>query len=240
VWFDNELWISGGATGTDNTTQFADVWHSADGGSWTRATQNAAFGERTAHTMVTFNGQMYVIGGVSGTTILGDVWRSSDGVTWTLAAAAPFDPRYRGRAEVFGGRLWIFGGTNTSGPLTDAWSTADGVTWRLETATVAPLPRYGFMLTAHAGRLYISGGSTLTGGLVHYNDVWSSADGITWTQVTAGPRFTPRRLHGFLSFDNKLWVLGGVDAKYPYNDIWSSADNGVNWRMRYAGELNIP
>ena len=139
--------------------------------------------------------------------------------------------------------MWIFGGKSSSGTLADAWSTDAGVSWRLETASVAALPRTDFALAVHAGRLFISGGFVLTlpGGTITYrDDVWSSVDGIAWTQVTAGPRFSPRRSHGFLSLNGSLWVLGGVDRQHPFNDIWSSDDNGVNWRMRYAGEFSIP
>jgi len=244
VWFNNQLWISGGASGADNATQFADVWNSADGGTWTRATQNAAFGQRYAHAMVVFNNEMYVIGGIAASTYQSDVWRSRDGVTWTqVTASAAFGARYRAKPAVFGGRLWIFGGSSASGVLNDAWSTADGANWQRETGTLTPQARSDFGLTIHGGRLFLSGGFAVVppnGTPTYYDDVWSSADGITWTQVTTGPKFSGRRSQGFLSFDDKLWVLGGFDDKYPRNDVWSSDDNGAHWRMRYAGAMRYP
>ena len=44
------------------------------------------------------------------------------------------------------------------------------------------------------------------------NDVWNSADGAAWTQVTAGAMFSARRDHASAEFDGKMWVAGGHDG----------------------------
>ena len=64
------------------------------------------------------------------------------------------------------------------------------------------------------------------------NDVWSSSDGINWTQATANAPWTARQEYTSVVFNNKMWVLGGYDGSYK-NDVWSSSD-GVNWTQATA------
>ena len=59
------------------------------------------------------------------------------------------------------------------------------------------------------------------------NDVWSSSDGVTWTQESASAAFPVRADHQVVAFNNKLWLIGGYDGSRK-NDVWSSSD-GVNW-----------
>ncbi len=63
------------------------------------------------------------------------------------------------------------------------------------------------------------------------NDVWSSADGQTWTQATAQAAWSPRAYHQAVALNGKMYVLGGGNYVPTYearNDVWSSTD-GVNW-----------
>jgi len=63
------------------------------------------------------------------------------------------------------------------------------------------------------------------------NDVWSSADGITWTQETAGAQWAARRSFGcfVLPGIDKIFITGGFDQSGNcLNDVWSSAD-GKQW-----------
>lgn len=64
------------------------------------------------------------------------------------------------------------------------------------------------------------------------NDVWSSNDGVNWTQVSANAGFSARSDHQVVSFNGKLWVIGGWDGSMK-NDVWSSSD-GVNWTQETA------
>ena len=63
------------------------------------------------------------------------------------------------------------------------------------------------------------------------NDVWSSADGKNWTQVTKNAEWSPRAYHQAVVFAGKMWILGGgnyVPEYHSLNDVWSSED-GVHW-----------
>jgi len=62
------------------------------------------------------------------------------------------------------------------------------------------------------------------------NDVWSSTNGIFWTeevQNNSPTSFTKREKHTTVVFQNKIWVIGGSNGN-PINDVWSSSD-GINW-----------
>jgi hypothetical protein len=91
--------------------------------------------------------------------------------------------------------------------------------------------RRGHASVVFDDKLWVIGGRTL---YIEFplNDVWSSSDGVTWTQVTVSAAFPGRRGHTAIVFDNKIWVIGGIndstsEAEY-LNDVWYSSD-GINW-----------
>lgn len=64
------------------------------------------------------------------------------------------------------------------------------------------------------------------------NDVWSSSDGVNWTQELANAPWLARAYHNAFVFNDRLWVIGGGNYQPNYfamNDVWSTAD-GVNWQ----------
>ncbi len=87
-------------------------------------------------------------------------------------------------------------------------------------------------------RMWILGGwaDDPAGGKAHvgYNDVWSSTDGLRWTQVRPN---TPnnagvwdvRHCGGYVVFNNRMWIVGGDPLLKHYQpDVWSSTD-GATW-----------
>ncbi|MDZ7718756.1 MAG: hypothetical protein U5K72_08075 [Balneolaceae bacterium] len=66
------------------------------------------------------------------------------------------------------------------------------------------------------------------------NDVWYSTDGVQWTQATDDAGFEPRVGHKSVVFDNKIWVIGGLQRTdgedIHFNDVWYS-ENGIDWTM---------
>ena len=57
------------------------------------------------------------------------------------------------------------------------------------------------------------------------NDVWSSSDGVTWTQVTSAASWSGRYRFGALAYSNQMWVLGGctaISTATYTNDVWFS------------------
>ena len=58
------------------------------------------------------------------------------------------------------------------------------------------------------------------------NDVYSSSDGVNWSQVTKQAAWSKRYGHATIAYDNQLW--GGYGA-VPLNDVWRTS-NGRSWR----------
>lgn len=169
-----------------------------------------------------------------------------------ITMTAPFAPRDGAGALVYKERMWLIGGWNSRNELyfpldcvNDVWSSADGASWKLERSNTFGTPafdpdsewegRHTAGYAVHRDRMWIVGGDPIQG---HYqNDVWNSADGINWTHVNKGQPvpWEPRVLHYTVSFQNKLWVMGGqtlpqhapAEERF-YNDIWNSED-GVHW-----------
>ena len=54
----------------------------------------------------------------------------------------------------------------------------------------------------------------------YFNSVWSSADGNNWTLETEHAGFSPRYGMGVVTFQNKIWVLGGVGGFNNPDDVW--------------------
>jgi len=51
---------------------------------------------------------------------------------------------------------------------------------------------------------------------------------IPATPVTANADFSGRPEHTSVVFNNKMWVIGGIDGGNRLNDVWQSSD-GITW-----------
>ena len=68
------------------------------------------------------------------------------------------------------------------------------------------------------------------------SDVWSSADGLNWSQETANAAFLRQADHQALVFNDKLWVIATGEYRLNINGVWSS-DDGIDWRLGLAGDF---
>lgn len=91
-------------------------------------------------------------------------------------------------------------------------------------------PRDGAGAVAYRGRLYLLGGYLRRG--VRSSDVFATADGKEWEEITPKAAWRERSLHGTVEFRDRMFVLGGVSANADasFNDVWSSSDGG-NWTL---------
>ncbi|HET7630439.1 MAG TPA: hypothetical protein VFK03_03630, partial [Candidatus Saccharimonadales bacterium] len=229
--FNGKMWVMGGATGGAFPTYLNDVWSSSDGVNWTRATASAGWAGRTSAYHFVYDNKMWIAGGYDGSGLLHDVWYTSDGANWTRATtAAGWSARSDGGSVVFGGKMWVLGGY-TGSTARDVWWSTDGANWTRATASAGWSARSDMENTvlAYNGKMWMIAGSTNAGTSGVKNDVWSSTDGITWTQATASANFAARFDAVGAVFNGKMWIMGGQNSgSATLNDVWSSTD-GVTW-----------
>jgi hypothetical protein len=153
----------------------------------------------------------------------------------TLVSLHKFPARTGSEMVTFHGKLCVVSGQKTDIAYTsDVWSSHDGIAWTLETADAGFAVRNRPQLVVFNDRLWMIGGNGAGPYVkdVWRNDVWSSADGVTWRQETAAAAFSGRFNHSAVAFKGKMWVIAG--GVYPGgtggNDVWSSVD-GINWTL---------
>lgn len=232
------------------------MWNSADGKSWNLVKANtfldAKFdpakdweGRHTAGYVV-LKDKMWIVGGdVNQGHYQPDVWNSEDGKRWTQVNAGkpvPWGPRALHFTVAFADKIWVMGG-QTVPPFAksdeifhrDIWKSADGVTWEKVTPKEPFWSQRGMIggsVVLH-GRMWVLGGGTYDTPKIpdrkFFNDVWSSADGVTWTRHSEEAPWQARQYHDVAAFDGRMWVMEGYYKDGGNRkDVWYSAD-GLNW-----------
>ena len=209
--------------------------------SWVKV-GNAQWQPRDSQGELVFGDKLWVFGGWFNSYAAPprDVWSSTDGKTWELVTKeAPWKYSDLPMSITFDKKMWLMGGWYNGrlkghGATNEVWSSTDGKDWKLETPKAGWTPRIASALVEFKGKMWILGGTEN-----YYfgdekslkNDVWSSADGKTWTQATADAGWAPRAYHQAVVLNDKIYVFGGGNyspKQYVYNDVWSS-DDGVKW-----------
>ena len=242
---NGKLWVLGGqgATAGIPGPPSGDAWSTTDGVTWTpENVSNLTSGYLMP--VVQETGKVTLFGGIQG-AFSNNVWQTTDGTNWSeLSTDAPFSPRLTTGTD-FNGQMWVIGGEGTrdlSGKSVrnDVWRSSDGLNWSRVTATGAIFSaRDGHAVVVFNNKLWVIGGwddAASTGGTgTRVNDVWSSPDGVSWTQQnpTGGNIFSPRWGHAAVVYAGKLWVIGGdVATGTPSdtlaNDVWYTTD-GTTW-----------
>ena len=210
--------------------------------SWAQATSEANWSARSGAASWVFDGKMWIAGG----SYTRDVWYSYDGVNWVQATtAAGWSGRSGAASWVFDGKMWLAGGTSSSTSyFNDVWYSENGIDW-VRTTSAAGWSVRGYPVGwAFNDKMWIMGGyyyyftTVGTGTKLHhyysYGDIWSSTDGITWTQETSplGSRYAA----SVWVTNDRVWLGGGIQNRgtagnpnWAYiNDIWCTLD-GVTW-----------
>jgi hypothetical protein len=202
-----ELWVFDGN----------NVHHSPDGVSWTQEADAPYPAARCYHNAVSWLGKIWILAGDDG---LNDVWSfEHGGAGWVReVAVAPFQERERAAAVVFLGDLYLMGGESTASynSLNDIWRTSDGLLWTQVAAHAPWSVREGLGASILGSELTVVFGYPA-------DDVWRSPDGNTWYQVVQDVEPLASRRAPLVTYDNRLWSLGGWAT-----DAWFSED-GVTW-----------
>lgn len=200
------------------------IYESRDGRRWLSHEHDATWGQSYGAAHASYRGALWRVGGfvevANRRILLNEVWRSDDGRSWErVLSGAPWAPRARAHLVPFRDTLWLIGGEPNDRV---SWFTVDGVTWGAR--PVAGLPELNPQgVVVHRGALWILGHGAWESAT---NDVWSSADGVSWTRVASAAAWPARTGAGFGVLQGQLWVIGGAGRR----DAWSSAD-GVHWRL---------
>ena len=159
---------------------------------------------------------------------------------WVKVAEAPWQARDSQGEVVFGDKMWIFGGWYDSfqpAPR-DVWSSVDGKEW-IKVTSDAPWKHSDLSMSiTYHDQMWFMGG-WYNGRLPDHsasNAVWSSTDGAEWKEVTPQADWTPRMASALIVFQDKMWLLGGIEDYYfgteasLKNDVWTSTD-GKDWTL---------
>ncbi|MBL0317559.1 MAG: T9SS type A sorting domain-containing protein [Flavobacteriales bacterium] len=212
---------------------------------WEEVNSNCEWLPRDGAGLLVFQDKMWLLGGwnpfveawMPGNTC-SEIWNSTDGQTWNFVGDAPWQGRHTAGWLVHDDMLWIIGGDWNSGvQQMDVWNSIDGITWNQVLDTLPMEARMTHMVASLGDEMIYFGGQTLTFldfvGAELYNDVWSSHDGINWTEKTNHAGWHPRgQVEGQFVRNDTLWLIGGgtYDARYMYSDVWNTTD-GINWTM---------
>jgi hypothetical protein len=204
---------------------------------------------------VVFEEKIWIIGGDANQgSHQSDIWNSKNGVDWTLVNDGrnlPWKPRALHLTFVFNNRIFVVGGQTMHRFIdpesdiddvyyNDVWSTTDGIDWikhHTNLPTWSPRGGIGGNLVFR-DRIWIVGGFTYDNDVSRrrvYSDIWSSPDGndwkkecdiADWAMADGGLEY-----HDIVTFDDKLWVIGGYKrTSGNSNEIWYS-DDGIRWNQ---------
>lgn len=223
VYFKNKLWVLGGFTNNINASldveedvSYNDVWASNDGGlTWVEVLAEAPWDKRFYHTATVYKNKMWVIGGrplgyIGYPYFYNDVWYSENGIDWVEATGdAPFYVRYKHTSLVYKNKIWVMGGAMEANThRNDVWYSSDGISWTEATAEAEWEKRGGHDAVVFGGKMLVLGGERYLPIVEHFSDVWSSENGVTWSEI-GSPEWSERFGHQVIEFNGDLWLYGG-------------------------------
>ncbi len=239
--FRDRMWLLGGWVDSFHEPP-RDVWSSADGVNWQRSSEQAPWKHSDFAMSTVYRDRMWIMGGwhngrLPDASASNQVWSSSDGAQWQqVTDRAAWSARMAAGCVVFQNKMWILGGTeqyyfgSDASLRNDVWCSEDGKEWKLVTAQAPWAARAYHAAVAFDGKLWVYGGGNYLPNYAALNDVWCSADGVTWTEVTKHAAWSPRIWFSAAVYRDRMWVLGGWsnNPSENWNDVWYSKD-GRTW-----------
>jgi hypothetical protein len=231
VVFQEKIWVLG-TFELPNPNSSVDphirnfLWNSENGVEWTQVADSIPVLGRRHPTFAATSDRLFILAGerISPWT-LEEAWISDDGLAWTQAVTPVYATR--SAATAFQGRLWLLAGGSTlmGNHQIHNRSTLDGSLWQEESTAIGMLPRMDPVAAEHQGDLWMLGGVSVDSLFNHTQrrDSWKSANGRDWTRVDALTPFTARTGARLISYQGKLWLVGGQLAENSLvftNDVW--------------------
>jgi len=240
--FNNRMWI---------TDIEGNLFSSPDGAKWTLVTDRAPWKGRHAAGGAVFKEKIWVMGGLQNGQLLNDIWSSPDGAQWKLEtdrAAWPKRQIHNNLMEL-DNKLWLIGGSISGSSYypfqayNDVWNSTDGVHWKKVIGNAPWTPRIWSSSVVYKDRLWLLGGFRSEPVWENLGDVWYSADGANWRQLTAVPacRHSGNNNVPVAAVANSIWTRRHEASAYVFNDaIWMAGGmvwplvNDV-WRLEITG-----
>jgi hypothetical protein len=228
-----------GGTMQDNP-YYNDVWSSTNGVTWSSVTTQAwpqvagyMIG-RSNFGYTNYNNNIWVVGGriLSNDVMSNPTTQSGsntiDGSNWTNAEVALSASVDTPGLISYNGKLWLLGGgTNTVYNYDGTWHhVCQYVNPHYSKCNADWSARQSFGITIFNSRMWVAGGSAIVGsGTAYYNDVWSSTDGINWTEATASAPFVATDTINLFAYGTKMFAY--IQAT---QELWSTTD-GASWTI---------
>lgn len=190
------------------------------------AASSTRWSARKDFTSVVFNDRIWVMGGHDGSKALNDVWSSADGVTWQEHITSNiWSARFNHSSVVFNDKIWVIAGFESSyAQPKDVWNSSDGENWTKVSSIIVSMGSDKILSFVYDSKIWI----------INDSNIYRSSDGISWTKVS-NPKLTGNSNIWFgvdyssiLTFDSKIWELGGYDPFGTQNRVWTSTD-GYQW-----------
>jgi len=239
----------------DNGASLSEFYSSSNGLQWNKKLLSSAgnlssISNRRMATLCNFSDQYFVFGGLTDRSGF-DVWHSFDGKDWRqlTESVVGYKKSYGAAVLKMGNSYYLIGGLRyVQGDLqkSDVWLSSDLIHWQLLSDNCPWTSRItSNCCVVFKGKIWIVGSGNLSlnnsssNNIV--NDIWESSDGRTWSLVTKFADFQPRISHKIHVFDDKLWIVGGINSSGQYcNDVWFSIDGHVwtEYHSRIPNSIN--
>ncbi len=204
---------------------------------WTQLTEHAEF-------PTGYNYPVYVAQGKMWAMHAENIWSSTDGKKWVKSELPTIRKNvYQSEYVQFKDSIYALG-DNSGNYEKMRFSpkirrTTDFKKWETLSGTSNLPGRIFYGLVVFKDKIWLLGGFD---GTTYHNDIWSSADGVTWTRVVKNAAWSPRNIGTITVFNDKILIIGGgtIDGTPNSNpdsdkEIWTSAD-GVTW-SKVASDL---
>ena len=192
---NGRVYLAGGVTA--GVVYHNDVWWSDDGLTWNQAAVNTPFPARKEIGLLSFQGNLFMLGGFDGINPCDNVYKSIDnGTNWTLVSAASIGTWATHNVFTTDGTyMYEMGGG--VGPFSQASRSLNGATWQ----------NLGYILTTRTyGAAVVQNGVILLfGGSVANSMQYSTDQGVSWNTYVV----PINSLHPGVAFvGNRLFVVG--------------------------------
>jgi hypothetical protein len=159
----------------------ASAWEELADGPW--SAREGLMAVSTGEFMLLSGGR--TTGGVG---FAADVWRSDNGTRWTQLHSNAFPKRAYHSMVYLKGCVYVMGGQTFQSYLNDVYRSCDGGQEWQPLGNASWSVRAGQAAAVHNGQIVVAGGCYGVGPLRFFRgDVWTSPDGVSWTQLTSKP-----------------------------------------------------